>query len=169
MIREKHALGLDPKVGAGFPKRSCSIKKQERDRDSIQNDRTLAEVFRGARLCRRCQQWLGPRLAGRADNYPMIVGCVRTFDAPKDRCFDEFPACEAERRRKQKADGKKYPWRHVTLQIAQGALNRPGVQIEPVRNILSICQLRCVRERCAKGCEENQIAAEHRKRGLCET
>jgi hypothetical protein len=31
---EKHALGLDPRVGTGFPKRSCSNKKIERDDDS---------------------------------------------------------------------------------------------------------------------------------------
>jgi len=31
MIREKPALGLDPRVETGFPKRSCSNKKLERD------------------------------------------------------------------------------------------------------------------------------------------
>jgi hypothetical protein len=30
MIRKKPALGLDPRVETGFPKRSCSIKMLER-------------------------------------------------------------------------------------------------------------------------------------------
>jgi hypothetical protein len=30
MIRKKLALGLDPRVDTGFPKRSCSIKMLER-------------------------------------------------------------------------------------------------------------------------------------------
>src|SRR5271156_941440 len=34
MIRKKPALGLDRTVGTGFPKRSCSNKKIERDDDS---------------------------------------------------------------------------------------------------------------------------------------
>jgi hypothetical protein len=33
---EKHALGLDPRVETDFPKRSCSIKKLERQ--SIQSE-----------------------------------------------------------------------------------------------------------------------------------
>jgi hypothetical protein len=32
---EKHALGLDPRVVTGFPKRSCSNKKMERDDEVI--------------------------------------------------------------------------------------------------------------------------------------
>jgi hypothetical protein len=40
MIR-KHALGLDPRVDAGFPKTSCAIENLRRDRDSIQHDRAL--------------------------------------------------------------------------------------------------------------------------------
>jgi hypothetical protein len=34
MIRKKLALGLDPRVEAGFPKRSCSNRRLERDDDS---------------------------------------------------------------------------------------------------------------------------------------
>jgi hypothetical protein len=41
MIRKKHALGLDPRVGTGFPKRSCSNKKIERDHDSKKRDPAL--------------------------------------------------------------------------------------------------------------------------------
>jgi hypothetical protein len=39
---EKHALGLDPRVGTGFPKRSCSNKKIERDDDSKKSHPALA-------------------------------------------------------------------------------------------------------------------------------
>jgi hypothetical protein len=33
--REKPALGLDPRVGTGFPKRSCFIKMLQRITDSL--------------------------------------------------------------------------------------------------------------------------------------
>jgi hypothetical protein len=44
MIREKHALGLDPRVDTGFPKRSCSNKKIERDDDSKESDPALGGI-----------------------------------------------------------------------------------------------------------------------------
>ena len=42
---EKHALGLDPRVGTGFPKRSCSNKKIERDDDSKKSHPALVFVW----------------------------------------------------------------------------------------------------------------------------
>jgi hypothetical protein len=41
---EKHALGLDPRVDTGFPKRSCSNKKIERDDDSKESDPALGGI-----------------------------------------------------------------------------------------------------------------------------
>jgi hypothetical protein len=41
---EKHALGLDPRVGTGFPKRSCSNKKIERDDDSKKSHPALVRT-----------------------------------------------------------------------------------------------------------------------------
>jgi hypothetical protein len=41
---EKHALGLDPRVGTGFPKRSCSNKKIERNDDSKKSHPALGET-----------------------------------------------------------------------------------------------------------------------------
>src|SRR5271165_397236 len=42
MIPKKPALGLDPGVGTGFRKRSCSNKRLERDEDSKKSHRALA-------------------------------------------------------------------------------------------------------------------------------
>src|SRR5580692_8357934 len=44
MIPKKPALGLDPRVGTGFRKRSCSNNKIERDDDSKKGHRALAGV-----------------------------------------------------------------------------------------------------------------------------
>jgi hypothetical protein len=41
MIPKMPALGLDPRVGAGFRKRSCSKNKIERDDDSKKSHRAL--------------------------------------------------------------------------------------------------------------------------------
>jgi hypothetical protein len=43
VIPEKLALGLDPGVEAGFPKRSCSNKRLERDDDSKKSHPALGE------------------------------------------------------------------------------------------------------------------------------
>src|ERR1700687_6103121 len=42
MIPKMPALGLDPRVGTGFRKRSCSNNKLERDGDSKKSHRALA-------------------------------------------------------------------------------------------------------------------------------
>jgi hypothetical protein len=49
MIRKKPALGLDPRVGTGFPKRSCSNKKIERDDDSKKSHPALGKASNTAR------------------------------------------------------------------------------------------------------------------------
>jgi hypothetical protein len=41
MIPKKPALGLDPRVGTGFRKRSCFNNKIERDDDSKKSHRAL--------------------------------------------------------------------------------------------------------------------------------
>src|SRR5580704_15473824 len=46
MIPKKPALGLDPRVGTGFRKRSCSTKKLERGDDSKRSHHALGyEIF----------------------------------------------------------------------------------------------------------------------------
>jgi NAD(P)-dependent dehydrogenase (short-subunit alcohol dehydrogenase family) len=50
MIPKKPALGLDPRVGTGFRKRSCSNNKIERDDDSKKSNRALMfQTNEGAR------------------------------------------------------------------------------------------------------------------------
>src|SRR6266446_6516753 len=43
MIRKSMPLGLDPRVVTGFPKRSCSNKKIERDDDSRKSHPALGQ------------------------------------------------------------------------------------------------------------------------------
>src|SRR5580700_4143477 len=52
MIPKMPALRLDPRVGTGFRKRSCSNNKIERDDDSKKSHRATASWSRIARGCR---------------------------------------------------------------------------------------------------------------------
>jgi hypothetical protein len=63
MIRKKPALGLDPRVETGFPKRSCSIKMLERK--SIQSEAISLEPLQieapfGAQCFRQIRLSLSP-------------------------------------------------------------------------------------------------------------
>src|ERR1700674_5084819 len=53
MIPKKPALGLDPRVGTGFRKRSCSNKRLGRDDDSKKSHRALASETCPDRLRRQ--------------------------------------------------------------------------------------------------------------------
>jgi hypothetical protein len=53
MIRKMPALGLDPRVETGFPKKSCSDRMRELGSDSTGMDRALANESRYAAAAAR--------------------------------------------------------------------------------------------------------------------